>query len=396
MKTHRLLFTLDAAPSAAAAPVTAPAPAPSAAPAAPTTEAEFASFAAQSLRTADPSIPAPGAAPESPAAPVAPAAPAVPAAVVPAAPAPSGPPDDLDAPIAPEVLATLGESGQRALQAEREKRKDARKELAALQARLAELEKATPPAPAAPSAPEGVPPVPDPAAAPAAPSAPAAAPEVAALTECRTSADVDALVIRAAREQSLAMELNTILVTAGFDAVLQKFQDSKLETFRGVPLDQLKPEFLAAELAQTYRQADEIKLAAPKQMQVIDQTRNAMLQAVHILPGLKDPNSALRKEFNQMANNPAVRALGPQWPEHVAHVLLGRQSAKPAAAPGTPAPLPATPVPTPAPTPTAPRMSMPAPQPPKAADEVAARLVNGTATENDMASLAAASLRSGK
>ena len=372
----------------------------------PTSAAELATFAAQSLRPPSPAapVPAPSAAPESPAVPAAPAAPAVPAAVAPAATPvapviPSGQPDDLDAPFAPEVLATLGDAGQRALHAEREKRKQARIDSAAKDARIAELEAklATPATPAAPSAPDVVPPGTDPAAAVPAPSAPPAAPVVTALSDCRTSADVDALVIRATREQSLAMELNTLLNTAGVEAVVERFKASKLDNFRGVPLDQLTPEVLASELATTYRESEEIKLTAPQQKQVIDTTRASMGQAVTLLPALKDANSTARKEFNTMASNPAVRALGPHWPEYVAQVLLGRQVAAQAAAPApaAPAPLPPTPPAAVGPLPGAPRVSVPPPVPPSPTQEIEARLVTGNVTEKDMAKLAASALRSG-
>lgn len=192
------------------------------------------------------------------------------------------------------------------------------------------------------------------------------------------------------------MELNTVLNTEGLPAVVERLQASNIEVFRGIPVKELTNATLAHVLAQTYQQAEEIKLSAPQQLEIIDRTRASLGQAVTILPGLKDPNSAVRKEFNALANNPAVRALGPQWPVYVAQQILGKETATRAQAPAAVIPpLPPTPPPATVPGPGAPRVSVPPPQPASVNDAVEARLANGTATEADMKNLAAASLRGG-
>lgn len=285
-------------------------------------------------------------------------------------------------------MATLGEPGKRALQAEREKRKEAKTQLSAANAEIERLKTLIPPPAPAPGAPApGEPSTP----APVAPSAPV----VPALAACKNSAEVDACVMDAIQKQGLAMELNTVLNTQGFDAVVQRFQASNLDNFRGIPLNELTPAILAREFAQTNQQAEEIKLIAPQQRQVLSAERENMLQAVNLVPGLKDPNGELRKAFNALANNPAVRALGPEWPVHVAYTLLGRQASRQTPAPAIVAPLPATPLPPVVPAPGAPSRSVQPAATPTPADDAAARLANGTATEKDMKTLAAGSLRVG-
>jgi hypothetical protein len=291
--------------------------------------------------------------------------------------------------ISPEVLASLGDPGKRAIEAERDKRKAKAAELAVAQAEIERLKALIPASAAAPGAAVEAPVAP----APETPRVPV----VPVLAECKTSLEVDAAVMHATQQQALAMELNTVLNTEGLSAVLERFQAGNITTFRGTPVNELTPAILARELAQTYQHGEAIKLSAPQQKAIIDTTRASMGQAVTILPGLKDPNSGVRKEFNALASNPAVRSLGPDWPLCVAQQIIGRESvakAQTATAPAV-ATLPPTPTPQAGSGPGAPRVSVPPPQPATVNDAVLARLSNGTATELDMKQLASASLRAG-
>lgn len=306
--------------------------------------------------------------------------------------------DELDAPFAPEVLATLGEAGQRALQSEREKRKEARKELAELKAKLAALEsKSSQPEPtaAAPSAEAAESAEPEAAAEPETPRVSESAPVPTALAECKTFAEVDAMVRTTLQQKGLATELNTVLATVGLDAVVQRFEEQNIQSFRGIPLAKLTPEILARELSTAITHADEVLFASSVQKQNIETTQRVMAQAVTILPGLKDPKSAVRREFNDIANNPAVRALGPQWPLLVAQTIVGRQTlAKPAPAPAAPVAPKLPPVPTPVPVaaPAAPKTSIASMTGVNEVEQIAKRAAEGKATAQDMARYASANM----
>lgn len=337
--------------------------------------------------------PPPPAANESPAAPaVTPAPPAVPdpaSGLAASAAAPSGHPDD--EPLPPEVEASLGDPGRRAIQTERERRKAATAKAAELQAELdrlkAQLAPApdpnAPPSPAAPATP-GAP------ATPAAPPAPSAA-WPSELARCETFEQVVQAARQASALGSLAMRLNTTLATQGLDAAVEKLRSQGLETFQGIPLEQLTAGDLADRLQQAWDTAEAVRLDAPVRADYLRGERASFGQAVTVLPGLKDTQSAHSKQFNQIvAANPSVKQLGPQWPMLVARQILGMEAEarmrQPAAAPAVPAltPAPAVPV---APPPAAPRHAAVTPGVGGAQAEVEIlrqKIDAGKATEADM------------
>lgn len=384
---------LAAAPeNAATSPATPSVPATPAA--VPQTEADFAKLASLSLAgPADPAAtPASPAAPESPAAPATP--PAAPGAVVqppPPVPAASGQPDD-DGDPSPEVLASLGDPGKRALQSEREKRKAASARLAEAQAELDRLKAqlaASAPAPETPPAAPATPPTP-PAAAPS-------APVPAELAGCDTFEQVVAVQSKAAGLAAKAMHVNTVLATEGIEAARDLLAANGVQQFQGVPLDELTAAQLAAGLSGHIEHGMAVQAQADRRKAELVQQRQSFAQACHLVPGLKDPNSASSKAFDALvAANPAVKTLGSNWPLLVAQQLLGIEAAKarlapPATVPAI-APAAATPAASP---PAAPRAAMAHVPPPSAVEALVAKVNNGTATEAEVRHLASLSLQMG-
>lgn len=359
--------------------------------------AQAASLSLRALAEASPTPTTPAAI-ESPAAPAPlPVEPPIAAATV-QPPIPIVPPAaDDDAEPSAEVMAALGDPGKRALQAERDKRKAATAKLTELQAELARLQQAN-------AAPANPPVVPPPGAAvtsgqPATP--PATAPSVAVPTElarCETFEQVDACRANAADLAATAMELNTVLVTTGLEAAQAKLKANGVETFRGVPVDQLTPEQLAAGLSDTWKAATQTQALADRQKAIIHGQRNSFAQAVNLIPGLKDPKSVQSQNFDALvAAMPQVRQLGPQWPLLVAQQMLGIEAARARSNPPVPNAAPVlTPVTAAAPmasAPSAPRTSAAVIAQPTELDALRDRVNTGKATMKDMERYASLQIR---
>jgi len=354
------------------------------------TEAAMAQLAGLSLReladAAEPSTPTPPVAIESPAAPA--ESPAIVAGQTPTPPEAVSQPDDAE-PSA-EVLASLNESGRRALQSEREKRKEARTKLAEALAEIERLKSVQPPVPVEPAALNAVPaatqaPIPSPA--------PSALPTE--LAACQTFEAVDACAMQAARQEAMAMQLNTVLVTAGVQAVVDRLKANGVETFRGVPVDQLTGEQLAGQLSSTYEQARLTQLAAGQQKQNLADQNRSFSDALQMVPELRDPKSARGQQFAAILNaNPRIRELGSNWPVLLAQQILGMEAVRTRTAttptPPHPQPVPAAILPS---APSAPRTSVAAVAQPTELDAIRARVTNGRASEADMTRYASLQVR---
>lgn len=344
--------------------------------------AQLASLSLRELASEPAATPVVPAANESPAAPVQPAI--APAIVPPQTPEP---PTDLndDAEPSAEVLASLGDPGKRALQAERDKRKAANAKLTELQAEIDRL-KATP---APTPTPAAVPPGQTPAPAAATPSV-----VPTELARCETFEQVDACRSHAAELAATAMELNTVLATSGLEAAQAQLKANGVETFRGVPVDNLTPEQLAAGLSATWKAATQTQAAADQQKAVIAGQRQSFGQAVNLLPGLKDPKSVQAQTFDAIvAANPQIKQLGPNWPLLVARQMLGMEAERLRTSPPPVAPVPVL---TPAPVaalaasaPSAPRTSVAHVPAATELDGIRERVNSGKATEADMSRYAA-------
>lgn len=375
------------APSTAPSAVATPNP-----PSVPATADDFAALASLSLaRNAEPPppAPAPAAAPESPAAIESPAtAPAATVAttetpVEPAAPSAPVAPDE-DAEPSAEVLASLSDAGKRALQTERERRKEARAESRVLRERLEALEKqfaTKTPEPIAPATP---------------PSEPAPTPSVqgAPLADCNTFEAVDARAMQAIKQEALAMRLNSVLVTEGLPAVVEQFKANGIEKLGAKTIDEVTAPEMARFLADKFESAREIQVSAEPRKQYLLAQAQSWQSAGKLVPEITDPKHPRAQKFAAIVNgNPWLRAQGPNWPMIAAKYLLGDESAtktittaqppSTAAGNGVPA-LPVSPPPAPKSAPGAPRNSAAAIPKPNEADELAAKLANGTATPDEM------------
>jgi hypothetical protein len=299
-------------------------------------------------------------------------------------------PDD-DAEPSAEVMAALGDPGKRALQAEREKRKAATTKLAEAQAEIERLKASTAPQTPTPAAePPGE--VPIPASVP-----PRGVPTE--LAQCETFEQVDACRSRAAELAATAMELNTVLATSGLDAALAQLKGNGVETFRGVPVDNLTPEQLAKGLSDTWKAATQTQALADAQKAQIHGQRQSFGQAVNLIPGLKDPKSVQAQTFEAiMAAHPQIKQLGPNWPLLVARQMLGMEAER---VRNTPTP-PAAPLPvlTPAPVaalaasaPSAPRTSVAHVPATSELDGIRERIGKGQVSEADMIRYATAQIQ---
>lgn len=299
-----------------------------------------------------------------------------------------------DAEPSAEVLASLNESGRRALQSEREKRKEARTKLAEALAEIERLKAVQPqPSNVVPLAPlNGVPPAATQAPVQSAP--PSAVPQE--LAACQTFEAVDACAMQAVRQEAMAMQLNTVLVTEGVQAVVDRLKANGVETFRGIPVEQLTGGQLAGQLSSTLEQARLTQLAAGQQKQNLADQSRSFADALQMVPEIRDPKSARGQQFAAILNaNPRIRELGSNWPVLLAQQILGMEAVRTrtATTPSLqPQPVPAAVTPL-ASAPGAPRTSVAAVPQPTELDTIRSRVTSGRASEADMSRYAAMQVR---
>lgn len=337
--------------------------------------------------------------PDLPVAIVSPATPADSPAIVPGTttePTPTEPaqPNAEDAEPSAEVLASLNESGRRALQSERVKRKEARTKLAEALAEIERLKAVQPqPSNVVPLAPlNGVPPAATQAPVQSAP--PSAVPTE--LAACQTFEAVDACAMQAVRQEAMAMQLNTVLVTEGVQAVVDRLKANGVETFRGIPVEQLTGGQLAGQLSSTLEQARLTQLAAGQQKQNLADQSRSFADALQMVPEIRDPKSARGQQFAAILNaNPRIRELGSNWPVLLAQQILGMEAVRTrtATTPSLqPQPVPSAITPL-ASAPGAPRTSVAAVPQPTELDTIRSRVTSGRASEADMSRYAAMQVR---
>jgi hypothetical protein len=160
-------------------------------------------------------------------------------------------------------------------------------------------------------------------------------------------------------------------------------------------VDEISAGQLAEAFADTMQQARTVQLQANNRKDHITATLRSFDAAVNLVPGLKDPNSEAGKQFKAIiAANPGVRQLGVNWPVLVANQIIATDAIK--ARTKTPTAV-MTPAATPAPAsggPAAPRTSAAAIRPATERDNLAAKMMAGTATDAEVRRLTALNLAS--
>jgi hypothetical protein len=285
-----------------------------------------------------------------------------------------------------------------ALVKERQARKEAKSELKELRAQLEALQAKLQPNPNQP-----------PTAEPPATPAPVAAPSVAApvLMDCETFEAVDARVMQAASAEAEAMRMQQTLLRQGYEAVLPQLaahgytvQDGMLVDPAKNVLGEANEQTVGEFIANVYAGARQTQAQAPVRKAYLVQQAQAWQEAVKILPELANEKSETFQRIAHFARaNPVIRQ-HPGWPVTAAKLYLGEQAwnskAKPPAERGARSAeggqSAAKPV-TPPSAPGAPRTSVSGLPQRSEAEELAAKLKNGTATYADVDRLASLRLQ---